>query len=128
MPMVLAASTIRVPAGTESLWPSMVKLMSGTQLTPPHLWGGGPQGRRGPDVALMPERVILVLLPEVPEGRVDHPARGVAKAAETAAVLQAIRNAQKSVDLDLRSLVGKDPLVRPHRPVAADAAWRAFAA
>src|SRR5256885_3769349 len=115
MPMVLAASTIRVPAGTLSLWPSIVRLMSGMCGDCSH-------------VAFMPEGVILVLLAEVPEGGVDHPARGVAKAAETAAVLQAVRNAQQSIDLDLRSLVGQDPLVGPHCPVAADAARRAFAA
>src|SRR2546427_1480633 len=109
MPMVLAASTMSVPAGTVTLVPSMVRLMSGTY------------GRRF-YVALMPQGVVFVLVAEMPEGGVDHPTRGVAKPAEAASVLQTVGDAEKRVDLDLRSLVGEDPFVRAHCPVAADPA------
>src|SRR5207244_9025066 len=100
MPTVLAASTMRVPAGTVSLCPSMVRLMSGTCS---HL----------ADVAFVSQGVVLVLLAEVPEGRVDHPARGVAKAAEAAAALTAVWNGQKRVGRALPPLVAQEPSICP---------------
>src|SRR5260221_243277 len=42
------------------------------------------------DVALVPERVVLVLAGEVPERGVDDPARRVAKAAQAAAELDLV--------------------------------------
>src|SRR5579859_158238 len=115
MPTVFAASTTRVPAGTVSLWPSMVRFTSG-------------MGDRLADVAFVAERVVLVLLTEMADGRVDHPAARVAEATQAAPVLQAVRHADEGVELDLRALVGEDPLVRAHRPVLAHAAGRALAA
>src|SRR5712692_2497779 len=106
---------MRVPAATVTLWPSMVRLPSGTRH---HL----------ADVALVPERVVFVLAVEVAERGVDDPAGRVAKAAQAAAVLQSVGDAAEAVELDLRPLVGQDALVHPHRPVAADAARRALAA
>src|SRR5438552_8432079 len=115
MPTVFAASTMSVPAGTEILCPSMVRLMSGIC-------------RNGPHVAFVPQSVVLVLLAEVAKRRVDHPTGGVPQAAEAPAVLQAIGDALQRVELDLRPLVGQDALVRAHRPVAADSTRRALAA
>src|SRR5579859_1041513 len=99
MPTVFAASTTRVPAGTVSLWPSMVRFTSG-------------MGDRLAHVAFVAERVVLVLLAEVADGRVDHPAAGVAKAAQAAAVLQAVGDALQDFQVDLRALVAEDALVR----------------
>src|SRR5205823_2642811 len=115
MPIVFAASTTSVPAGTVSLWPSMVRFTSGM---------GGDLA----DVAFVAEAVVLVLLAEVADGRVDDPAGRVAEAAQAPAVLQAVRHTDERAELDLRALVGEDPLVGPHRPVAADPARRALAA
>src|SRR5215510_15639294 len=115
MPTVLAASTIRVPAGAVILWPSMVRLTSGTDS---HL----------ADSALVAQDVVLVLVAEVAQSGVDDPAAGVAEAAQTPAVLQPVGDALQDVELDLRALVGKDALVGAHRPVLADAAGRALAA
>src|SRR5216117_2373591 len=115
MPMVLAASTTSVPAGTAILWPSIVRLTSGTR-------------HDLADVALVAERVVLVLLAEVAQGRVDHPSARVAEAAQTAAILQAVGDALQDVELDLRALAGEDSLVSAHGPVLPDAAWRALAA
>src|SRR6266511_5143618 len=115
MPTVLAASTISVPAGTVILWPSMVRLMSGMR----HSLA---------DVALVPEGVVLVLLPEMAEGGVDDQPGRVAQAAEAPPVLQAVGHPEQVVDLDLRALVGQDPLVHAHRPISADPARCAFAA
>src|SRR5579859_2773981 len=109
MPIVLAASTISVPAGTVILCPSMVRLTSGTG---PHL----------ADLALVPERVVLVLAVEVAERGIDDPARRVAEPAQAAAVLERVRDPAEVVELDLRALVGQDALVHAHRPVASDAA------
>src|SRR4029077_14247554 len=81
-----------------------------------------------PDVAGVPQGVVLVLLAEVTEGRVDDPAGRVAESAKTAPVLQAVRDALEDVQVQLRAFVGEDSLVGPHRPVAADAARRALAA
>src|SRR6202521_1715109 len=133
MPTVLAASTISVPAGTVTLCPSMVRLTS-IKGSPGNRGGWvrisrGPSGmcKRLADVAGVPERVVLVLLAEVAEGRVDDPARRVAEPAQAAAVLEAVCDALEDAQLELRALVGKDALVAPHRPVAADAARRALA-
>src|SRR5258708_10399779 len=104
-----------VPAGTVTLWPSIVRLTSGI-------------GHHLADVALVPERVVLVLAVEVAERGVDDPARRIAKAAQAAAVLKRVGDAAEVVELDLRPFVGQDALVHAHRPVAADAAPRAFAA
>src|SRR6266508_2275135 len=129
MPMVLAASTIRVPAGTVSLWPAIVRWMSGMGHRVPTCGEvGAGRRRRGRNLAFVPQRVVLVLLAEVPEGEADDPARGVAQAAEAAPILQTVGDPQQRVDLDLRTLVGEDPLVRAYGPVAADAAGRALAA
>src|SRR5712692_6801406 len=105
MPAVFAASTMSVPAGTVILWPSIVRLTSGTRH---HL----------ADLALVPERVVFVLVVEVAEGGVDDPASRIAKAAQTTAVLQRVRDAAEVVELDLRPLVGQDALIHAHRPVA----------
>src|SRR5260370_39051312 len=113
MPTVFAASTINVPAGTVSLWPSIVRLTSGIGPHFPALGGRCPGPRSGPGrmglagVALVPERVVLVLAVEVPEGGVDDPARGVAKAAQAAAVLKRVGDSAEVVELDLRPLVGQ---------------------
>src|SRR5579859_2148740 len=115
MPMVLAASTIRVPAGTVTLRPSMVRLMSGMR-------------ERLSYIAGVVERVILVLAAEMAEGRIDDPSCGVAESAEAAPVLEAVGHALQDAELDLRALVGQDLLVCAHRPVAADPARRALAA
>src|SRR6266550_5655883 len=143
MPTVLAASTISVPAGTVTGFPSMVRLISGIgHHTPPHRVGrwrpkaaGGAVFRRMsgtrhylPDVALVPERVVLIFLAEMTERRVDDPAARITEAAQAAAVLQPVGNALQRVELDLRALVGEDALIGPDRPVLADPAWCAFAA
>src|SRR5207245_6421287 len=112
--MVLAASTMSVPAGTLSFLPSIVRLISGIR-------------RNLSDVALMPESVVFVLLAEVADGGVDHPAGRVSETAQAPAVLQPVRDADQRIELDLRALPGQDALVSAHRPVAADAAWRALA-
>src|SRR4029077_3698831 len=115
MPMVFAASTTSVPAGTMILWPSMVRLTSGTYSSLSN-------------VALVPERVVLVLAAEVAERGVDHPAARVAQAAQAAPVLQAVGNALEDLEVDSRALVAEDALIRPDRPVLADAARGALAA
>src|SRR5712692_11327272 len=115
MPTSLAASTMSMPAGTVILCPSMVRLMSGI-------------GERGLHRANAVQAVLLVLVVEVPHGRLDHPARCVAKPTQAAAVLQAVRHALENAQLDLGALAGEDPVVGAHGPVAADAAWRALAA
>src|SRR6266851_3725956 len=115
MPMVFAASTTSVPAGTVILWSSMVRLTSGIDGNLAH-------------VARMPQSVVLVLIAEVAERGVDHPAARVTQAAEAAAILQAVGDPLQDVQLDLRALVGEDALVGPRRPVLADAARRALAA
>src|SRR5581483_2589723 len=115
MPMVLAASTISVPAGTVILWPSIVRLTSG-------------MGGHGLHAAGVVEAVLLVLVVEVPHRRVDNPAGGVAEAAQAAAVLQRVRHLPQVLQLDLAALVRKDALVHPHGPIAADATRRALAA
>src|SRR5439155_25932502 len=115
MPTVLAASTMSLPAGIVILCPSIVRLTSGTC-------------RHRPRRAFMSQGVVLVLLPEVAEGGVDHPAGGVAETAQAAAVLQAVRDALQRVEVDLRPLVGQHPLVGSHRPIAPHPTRRAFAA
>src|ERR1700686_3061699 len=115
MPTVLAASTISVPAGTVTLFPSMVRLMSGID-------------ESLPDVAGVPQSVVFVLIAEMAERRVDDPPGRVAKTAQAPPVLKTVRDALEDVQVQLRALVGEDPLVGPHRPVAADAARRALAA
>src|SRR5579859_3826043 len=111
MPAVLAASTIRVPAGTLILRPSMVRLTSGIR--------GDSLGLAG-----APQAELLVFPAEVAKRRVDHPARGVAESAQAPAVLQTVRDALQDAELDLRPLSGQDLFVDPHRPVAADPARR----
>src|SRR2546427_6409308 len=115
MPTSWAASTRSMPAGTASLWPSIVTFTSGM----------GQRRLHGADVV---EAVLLVLVVEVPHGRFDHPARGVAEPTQAAAVLQTVGHAFEDAELNLRALTGKDPLVRAHRPVAAHATRRALAA
>src|SRR6266566_4961717 len=119
MPMVLAASTIRVPAGTVTLCPSMVRLISGTGRVLP-IYGEVAAGgrRRGRHVAFVSQRVIFVFVSEMPERGVDHPTGGVAQTAQAPAVLQAVGDSEQGVDLDLRALVGEDAFVGTHRPVA----------
>src|SRR5260370_1052120 len=72
MPTSLAASTTSVPAGTASLWPSIVMLTSGMR-------------GHSSDVACVPKGVVLVLLAEMAHRRVDDPPTGVAESAEAAA-------------------------------------------
>src|SRR5438309_1973191 len=115
MPTRLAASTTRVPAGTVTLCPSMIRLTSGM----------GERRLHGADVV---EAVLLVLVVEVTHRRLDHPTSRVAKSTQAAAVLQAVRHAFENSELDLRALAGEDAVVRAHRPVAADAARCALAA
>src|SRR6202162_4138539 len=115
MPTVLAASTMSVPAGTVTLCPSTCRLMSGMR---PRL----------ADVACVPQAVVLVLVVEVAHRRLDHPARRVAQPTQAAPVLQPVGDSLEDAELELRSLVGKDPVVGSHRPVATDAARGAFAA
>src|SRR5438445_490878 len=102
MPTSFAASTTSVPAGTAILWPSIVTLTSGMR-------------QRRPHVARMPQRVVLVLLTEVPEGRIDDPARRVAQAAEASAVLQTVGDPLEDPELDPRPFVSRDAVVRPAR-------------
>src|SRR6266851_4320452 len=115
MPTSLAASTTSVPAGTAILWPSMVTFTSGMY-------------ERGLHRADVVQAVLLVFVVEVPHRRFDHPAGGVAEAAQAAAVLQAVRDALEDAELDLGALAGKDAFVRTDGPVAADATRRALAA
>src|SRR5438046_9429799 len=82
----------------------------------------------GAHLALVPERVVLVLDVEVAERGVDDPARRVAEPAEAAAILQRIRDAAEVVELDLRPVIAEDALVHAHRPVASHAARSALAA
>src|SRR5260370_5317953 len=112
MPTSLAASTTSVPAGTASLWPSIVMLTSGMR-------------GHSSDVACVPKGVVLVLLAEMAHRRVDDPPTGVAESAEAAAVLEPIGDPLQEVELDLRAFVGEDALVGPHRPVLAEPARRA---
>src|SRR5438270_12449668 len=113
--MVFAASTISVPAGTVSLWPSMVRFTSG-------------MGGHRLHAAGVAGAVLIVLAVEVPHRRVDHPAGGVAEAAQAAAVLQRVGDLAQVLQLDGTALVGEDPLVHAHCPVAADATRSALAA
>src|SRR5260370_6175655 len=115
MPAVLAASTMSVPAGTVILCPSIVRLMSGMR-------------ESLPDVALVTQAVVLVLVVEVPQGRLDDPAGRVTKAAEAASVLQPFGNPLENAELELRPFVGEDAVVGAHRPVPADPPRRALAA
>src|SRR2546428_13041129 len=101
--MVLAASTMSVPAGTVSFLPSIVRLISGIR-------------RNLSDVALMPESVVLVLLAEVADGGVDHPAGPIAEAAQAPAVLQPLPDAGHAIELDLRALPRPDALLSSNRP------------
>src|SRR5260370_37044484 len=111
MPTVFAASTMRVPAGTVILWPSMVRLTSGIR-------------KSLSDVAFVPESVVLVLLAKVAGGRVDDPAARVAEPAQAAPVLQPVGDPEPDVDLHPRSLRGPHPLAGAHRPVLASPACR----
>src|SRR5437879_5159818 len=52
-----------------------------------------------PDVALVPERVVLVFLAEVADRGVDHPAGRIAEAAQAPPVLQPVRDADQRVEL-----------------------------
>src|SRR5229473_3097442 len=115
MPTVFAASTMSVPAGTVILCPSIVRLMSGMR-------------ESLPDVAFVTQAVVLVLVVEVPHGRLDDPAGRVTKAAEAASVLQPFGNPLENAELELRPFVREDAVVGAHRPVAADPARRALAA
>src|SRR5205823_9595730 len=103
-----------------SLWPSMIRLTSGIRglLLPIHGEVAAGGRRRGLHLALVPEGVVFVLLPEVAQRGVDHPARGVAQAAQAAPVLEAVRHALQGVELGLRALAGEDTLVGAYRPVA----------
>src|SRR5205807_9025756 len=115
----LAASTTSVPFGTVTERPSMVSVTIGTESgTRPH-----PLHR-----ALVAKRVLLVLIPEVPHRRHDHPARRVAQAAQAAAALQALLDVVEDPQVGGAAAAGQDALERPHRPVAANAAGRALAA
>src|SRR5689334_13793612 len=114
MPTILAASTMSVPAGTVTLCPSMVRLTSGMD-------------SYFSDVAGVSKRMVFVFLAEMPERRIDHPSSGITQPAQTAPVLEPVCNTLQDAELDLRSLVGEDSFIGPYRPVAPDAAGRAFA-
>src|SRR5882672_6593544 len=104
----------------------MVRFTSGIR-DPLHLWGGGPKGRRGSShLARVPQGVILVLVAEVTERRVDDPTGRVAQAAQAAPVLKSICDALEDAELYLRAFVREDALVRADRPVTANAAWSAL--
>src|SRR5216684_7000665 len=96
MPTSLAASTTSVPAGTASLWPSIVMLTSGIC-------------SHRSDVACVPNGVVLVLLAEMTQGRVDDPPTGVTESAKAAAVLEPVGDSLQGVELNLRAFVGQDP-------------------
>src|ERR1700704_5915422 len=81
-----------------------------------------------PHVARVPQGVVLVLIAEVTERRVDDPAGRVAEAAKAAPVLQPVRDPLEDAELDLRSFVGEDALIGAHSPVAANTTRRALAA
>src|SRR5215472_9475353 len=96
-------------------------------------FGGGPpfgSGMGGHPVsrALVAQRVLLVLVAEMPHRRHDHPARGVAQAAQAAAVLEALLDAVQDLQIHRAALAGEDPLERANGPVATHAARRALAA
>src|SRR5262245_23290124 len=114
----LAASTISVPLGTDTCWPSMVRVTRS-----PSGMCRYPQGR-----ALVAQRVLLVLVAEVLHRRHDHPARGVAQAAQAAPVLEALLDAVQDLEVDRAALAAQDAFERADGPVAADAARRALAA
>src|SRR5579859_5084067 len=118
MPRFLAASTTRVPSGTVTGRPSMVSVTIFTSGM-----DEGPFDRAG-----LVEAVLLVLATELGHGRLDHPAGGVAQAAQAPPALQALLHPVEQVHLDLAALPGEDALEGPHRPVGADAARRALAA
>src|ERR1700676_4830773 len=84
--------------------------------------------KRLADIALVTQAVVFVLVVEVAHRRLDHPAGRVAQTAEAATILQTVRDSFEDAELELRSLVRQDAVVGAHRPVAADAAGRAFAA
>src|SRR2546428_4158049 len=96
MPMVFAASTISVPAGTVTLRPSMVRLLSGTD------------GDLA-DAAPVPQGVVFVFVPAVADGGVDDPASRVAQSAQAAAVLQAVVNTLERVALGPGSVISQPP-------------------
>src|ERR1700694_155322 len=109
MPTSLAASTTSVPAGTVSLWPSMVRF---TMCAPCARTGASGMGERSLHGADVVQAVLLVLVSEVPHRRLDHPTRGVAEPAKAAAVLEAVRDPLEDPQLDLRAL-GRGDLAVP---------------
>src|ERR1700694_2959802 len=125
MPASCAAATTSVPAGTVSLWPSMVRFISCAPCARTGASGMGERSLHGEDVV---QAVLLGLVSAVPHRRLDPPTGGVAEPAKAAAVLEAVRDPLEDPELDLRALAGEDSLVRAHRPAAADAVRRALAA
>src|SRR5215831_11249005 len=115
----LAASTIRVPLGTLTCWPSMVSV---TRFGASGMCGNLCYG------AFVSQGVLLVLVAEVPHRGHDHPARRVAQAAEAASELQALLDAVQDLQVDRAAVAAQDALERAHGPVAAHAARRALAA
>src|SRR5439155_1558640 len=75
-----------------------------------------------------PQAVLLVLSPEVAHRGHDHPAGGVAEAAEAAAVLETVLDRVQDLEVDGAPLAGQDACVRANRPVAVDAAGGALPA
>src|SRR5256886_9920134 len=100
--MVLAASTMSVPAGTLSFFPSIVRLISGIR-------------RNLSDVALVPERVVFVFLTEVADGGIDHPACPIPQTAQAPPVLQPARDTDPRVELELPPRPGQTAVVSTHR-------------
>src|SRR5215831_15246265 len=116
-----AASTMRVPFGTLTDWPSMVSVTRSE---------GVCSGMCGDWLhrALVSQGVLLVLIAEVLHRRHDHPARRVAQTAQAAPELEALLDAVQDLQVDRAALTGQNALERAHRPVAADAARGALAA
>src|SRR5438105_9582191 len=78
--------------------------------------------------ALVMEHVLLVLVAEVVHRRLDDPTGRVAEPAQAATILERARDAIEQVHVDGDTVSRENFLVKPHGPVAADAARRAFAA
>src|SRR5438270_2645422 len=125
MPIRLAASTMSVPFGTVTEWPSMVSVARLGSFC------GGASGMcelAALHAALITQAVLLVLLAEALHRPLDDPAGGVAEAAQTAAGRQAGLHTVEEREVGARAVAGQHPVVGAHGPVAAHAAGRALAA
>src|SRR5919202_5103824 len=117
------------PGVAAGCWGPPEPRVSGRSAEPVPASGSGTSGHlRRFHRALVAQAVLLVLRAEVPHRGVDHPAGRVAQAAEAAPVLQALLDPVEDLQVDGAALAGEDAVVRPQRPVAADAAGSALAA